>query len=298
MSDQEHLREKQWQQLSSYLDGQVNERERKIIEGQLSGDPELQRAYALLKQNRALLRNLPRRRATRNFTLTAEMAGQKQKSLNRWLLFPALSFASVISLALIILSFVVNPTANTTSLAAAPAAEMAAELDTAAREVNSPPPLIFWGGYQGPAYGYGGSPFAGKGGGGADEPQMLMMTPEPAVPAIGGPVVGVESTPLESAQGAEIAGAEPAAEAEIQSHAEDTSEGAALTGLILGLPPEAERGQKNVQQSGQETGPSQTAEQVRSAQLRWWLIRGALLILSLISAAGAVILWKRRQMMD
>lgn len=292
MSDQEHMSEKQWYQLSSYLDGQLNDRERKAIEDQLVSDPQLQHAYTLLKQNRSLLQNLPRKRAPRNFTLTAEMVGQKKQSNNRWLLFPALSFASVISLALIVLTFVLQPTVGgTPNLAALPSAEMVVQSDGTAED-GSVPPLIYWGGYQAPAYGYGGSPFAGKGGGGSDIPvDTMMMEAQPAAPEIGMPVVEAEQAPLESQLSVPApVENDKAAESEVEgSQQVEASQG----NLILGLPPMEDRGQQTASVNRDVASTSAATQDVR-ASLQWWIIRGALLILALLSAYGAYRLWKRR----
>lgn len=291
MSDQEHLSEKQWYQLSSYLDGQLNDRERKAIEDQLVSDSQLQHAYTVLKQNRALLQNLPRKRAPRNFTLTAEMVGQKKQTNNRWLLFPALSFASVISLALIILTFVLQPTVGgTPNLAALPSAEMAVQSDATAED-GSVPPLIYWGGYQAPAYGYGGSPLVGKGGGSDIPVGTMMMEEQSAVPEIGMPVVEAEQAPLES----QLSVPAPAEEDKAaESEVEGSQQGEASQGnLILGLPPVEDRGQQTASDN-RDVASTSTATQDARASLQWWIIRGALLIIALLSAYAAYRLWKRR----
>ncbi len=291
MSDQEHLSEKQWYQLSSYLDGQLNDRERKAIEDQLVSDSQLQHAYTVLKQNRALLQNLPRKRAPRNFTLTAEMVGQKKQTNNRWLLFPALSFASVISLALIILTFVLQPTVGgTPNLAALPSAEMAVQSDATAED-GSVPPLIYWGGYQAPAYGYGGSPLVGKGGGSDIPVGTMMMEEQSAVPEIGMPVVEAEQAPLES----QLSVPAPSEEdKKAESEVEGSQQGEASQGnLILGLPPVEDRGQQTASDN-RDVASTSTATQDARASLQWWIIRGALLIIALLSAYAAYRLWKRR----
>ncbi len=291
MSDQEHISEKQWHQLSSYLDGQLNDRERKAIEDQLVSDPQLQHAYTVLKQNRSLLQNLPRKRAPRNFTLTAEMVGQKKQSNNRWLLFPALSFASVISLALIILTFVLQPTVGgTPNLAALQPAEMAVQSDATAEDA-SVPPLIYWGGYQAPAYGYGGSPLVGKGGGSDIPAGTMMMEEQSAVPEIGMPVVEAEQAPLES----QLSVPAPAEEDKAaESEVEGSQQGEASPGnLILGLPSAEDRGQQTASVN-RDVASTSTATQDARASLQWWIIRGALLILALLSAYVAYRLWKRR----
>jgi len=64
----------EWQALSAYLDNQLSERETRQLEARLQIRPELQAGLEELRQTRAMLRSLPRRRAPRNFTITPAMA--------------------------------------------------------------------------------------------------------------------------------------------------------------------------------------------------------------------------------
>ena len=61
--------------LSAYLDGRLSPSEASRLEARLSTDKNLKTTFEELRQTRALLRQLPQRRAPRNFRLTPKMAG-------------------------------------------------------------------------------------------------------------------------------------------------------------------------------------------------------------------------------
>ena len=63
--------------LSSYLDGQLKPSETARLEARLSTDPSLRAVLDDLRSARGLLRQLPMRKAPRNFTLTPKMVGKK-----------------------------------------------------------------------------------------------------------------------------------------------------------------------------------------------------------------------------
>ena len=62
--------------LSSYLDGQLKPSETARLESRLSTDPTLRAVLDDLRSARGLLRQLPMRKAPRNFTLTPKMVGK------------------------------------------------------------------------------------------------------------------------------------------------------------------------------------------------------------------------------
>jgi len=62
--------------LSSYLDGQLKPSETARLESRLSTDPDLRAVLDDLRSARGLLRQLPMRKAPRNFTLTPKMVGK------------------------------------------------------------------------------------------------------------------------------------------------------------------------------------------------------------------------------
>ena len=86
--------------LSSYLDGQLKPSETARLEARLSTDPNLRAVLDDLRSARGLLRQLPMRKAPRNFTLTPKMVG-KNPPLPRS--YPAFRF--VTALASLMLAF-------------------------------------------------------------------------------------------------------------------------------------------------------------------------------------------------
>jgi anti-sigma factor RsiW len=86
--------------LSSYLDGQLKLSDSTRLERRLSSDPDLRSVLDDLRAARGLLRQLPMRKAPRNFTLTPKMVG-KNPPLPRS--YPAFKF--VTSLATLLLFF-------------------------------------------------------------------------------------------------------------------------------------------------------------------------------------------------
>jgi anti-sigma factor RsiW len=89
--------------LSSYLDGQLKPSETARLESRLSTDPGLRAVLDDLRSARGLLRQLPLRKAPRNFTLTPKMVG-KNPPLPRS--YPAFRF--VTALASLLLFFTVG----------------------------------------------------------------------------------------------------------------------------------------------------------------------------------------------
>ena len=80
--------------LSSYLDGQLKPSETARLEIRLSTDPNLRAVLDDLRSARGLLRQLPMRKAPRNFTLTPKMVG-KNPPLPRS--YPAFRFVSALA---------------------------------------------------------------------------------------------------------------------------------------------------------------------------------------------------------
>ena len=161
------LTPREWEQISAYLDQELPPAERARFEEKLRSSPDLQHGLQVMRLTRDTLRSAPRRKVPHHFTLTAEMAARRRPSLS---LFPAFSFASALSLALLILSLFVSPQSTAMpKLAAAPAAQMlemaaATQAPTAALET---PGIILWnpvvgmgggGGPPVPAEGFGGGP--------------------------------------------------------------------------------------------------------------------------------------------
>jgi|SRR5919108_2132812 anti-sigma factor RsiW len=89
--------------LSSYLDGQLKPSDSARLEARLSSEPGLRAVLDDLRAARGLLRQLPMRKAPRNFTLTPQMVG-KNPPLPR--AYPAFRF--VTALASLLLFFTVG----------------------------------------------------------------------------------------------------------------------------------------------------------------------------------------------
>lgn len=135
------------EKLSAYLDGQLKPSEVARLETRIETDPELASVLKDLREARGILRQLPQRRAPRNFTLTPKMVGQKPP-LPRT--YPVFRFATVLATLLLFFTFATN--------------YMAPRL--AQTTVSAP-------------YGIGGG-----GGGDSAEPELAMEAPaaEPAAP--------------------------------------------------------------------------------------------------------------------
>ncbi len=157
--------------LSAYLDGQLHPSDSARLESRLTSDAGLRAVLDDLRAARALLRQLPSRRAPRNFALTPKMAGLTPPEPRA---FPALRFASALAALLFLMAFAVNGLTPLAAgrLAAAPA----------------------------PAYGVGGGGGGGYGGGPETAPQesapaateaplqpfaaAILPTPTPAILSI------------------------------------------------------------------------------------------------------------------
>lgn len=93
--------------LSAYLDGQLPPADAARLEMRLKSDPQLRTVHADLTQSRTILRQLPARRAPRNFMLTPRMAGVKPPLPRS---FPFLRLASALATLLLFFSFTANLT--------------------------------------------------------------------------------------------------------------------------------------------------------------------------------------------
>ncbi len=91
--------------LSSYLDGQLKLSDSTRLERRLSSDPDLRLVLDDLRAARGLLRQLPMRKAPRNFTLTPKMVG-KNPPLPRT--YPAFRFVTAIATLLLFFTLGVN----------------------------------------------------------------------------------------------------------------------------------------------------------------------------------------------
>jgi hypothetical protein len=103
--------------LSSYLDGQLSSVDAARLEARLRTDPEMRSVLQDLRGARSLLRQLPMRKAPRNFTLTPKMVG-KNPPLPRS--YPVFRFAATLATIMLFFTYALNVLGP--QLAAQPAA--------------------------------------------------------------------------------------------------------------------------------------------------------------------------------
>ena len=89
----EDLSRREVEQLSLYLDGELSPKEAADIEAMLAENAEARRALEEFSATRMLMRSLPEVRPPRNFSLTSEMAGVREKSTA----YPILRFATALA---------------------------------------------------------------------------------------------------------------------------------------------------------------------------------------------------------
>ncbi len=68
--------------LSAFVDGALDARQITALDARLKAEPALAQALRQLQATRSLLRRAPQRKAPRNFTLTRQMAGERQRSFS------------------------------------------------------------------------------------------------------------------------------------------------------------------------------------------------------------------------
>ena len=142
--------------LSSYLDGQLKPSDSARLEARIASDPDLRSVLDDLRAARGLLRQLPMRKAPRNFTLTPKMVG-KNPPLPRS--YPAFRFVTALASLMLFftlgLNFVVPQMASQSPAfgyggggapdvfsAQAPAAESAPATEAPAAEAPAEEPSI------------------------------------------------------------------------------------------------------------------------------------------------------------
>lgn len=123
-----NLTTRDYEMLSAYIDGQLAPGEQRKLEERLHARPELQVALEELRRTRMLLRQAPRRRAPRNFTLTPAMVGEQRRKPAPWAgWFPALSFTSALAALALVVTIVLQfapPGTTSQTIAMQPPAAM------------------------------------------------------------------------------------------------------------------------------------------------------------------------------
>ena len=93
------------EQLSAYVDGQLNDSESKRLKARLESDRELASVLSDIRSARNILNKLPKRKSPKNFTLTRQMVGLKPP-LPRT--YPLFRLATIFATVLFVFSFSVN----------------------------------------------------------------------------------------------------------------------------------------------------------------------------------------------
>ena len=202
-----------WQNLSDYLDRQLSPQAEAKLVADLKQNQGLKGALGDLQFSRALLKNLPRRHAPHNFTLSAESLPSRISSFP---FVPAFSLASVMCTLLLLFSLLFHSGSSSQSLEAVNSAPQAkaANPQADANNATAPTPEVFtWGETSsGQAMGLGGGPMDKA----APAPAAAALPPPEAAsrtiptqaPApMGAALTPVENTPIEG--GGPILGLRP-----------------------------------------------------------------------------------------
>jgi anti-sigma factor RsiW len=87
--------------LSAYLDGELTSAQKRKLESRLAGDARLRAALEELRATRRVLRQTPKLRAPRNFTLTPQMADIREKSSR---MLPTMQWVSALASILFVIT--------------------------------------------------------------------------------------------------------------------------------------------------------------------------------------------------
>jgi hypothetical protein len=109
--------------LSAYLDGELSQKEQLRLEARLERDPALQERLKALQHTVALVRNLPRVQAPRNFLLAPAIVAESRPGPTRRWVAPALTFATAASALICVAVLATNLVAG--GLASRPEAALA-----------------------------------------------------------------------------------------------------------------------------------------------------------------------------
>jgi len=133
------LADRDYEQLSAYLDGELKPEERALLEIRLKSDALLSEALSEMGATRHILRGLPQLRAPRNFTLTPAMVGLTDKRRERYpRSFYALRFSAALSALLlffVLLADVLMVSSPSTGVMPAAMAPSPAAMDMAEQEL-------------------------------------------------------------------------------------------------------------------------------------------------------------------
>ncbi len=275
------ISQKDWERISAYLDGQLDSKSAQKLMRDIDAQPGLRRAYEDLQRYKSIVKQIPIRRARRNFTLTPKMVGIKP--LPR--LVPVFRLASAVIAAIAVILFAIDllPSLGLRP-AAAPKAASAPQVESP--QATSSPEIIFWNGEQNftangvtsptavPGYGYGGGY-----GGGAPEPTQVAVAPPSAaaeaVPTEPAPPASLMALPPTPTVSPAERSTEAAADQAIQSGAESP---------ILGIPPASQQGQI-------VPAPGETLREAAAVPTESRVLTFLGIGLLMISAGGGILSW-------
>ena len=269
MNNKLGISNKDWINLSAYIDGALSEQERARLDKRLAESKDLQQELANLQRLKAAVHALPKKKAPRDFMLTPDMVKARKPQAN---LFASFRLASVAATILFLVAFAGEAIlkGNIFQGQQPAALEMEAALSRESDQAVEDPQIITWG-YSPEAKGLGG----GGGVGGAP----MAGSAEPMMP--------IEESPIELE--VEIPQDQPSLMAEPQEEELELASPGTGEALILGLRPETEgqviEAEKDVPRE-QERGLNITT-------LRW--VQGGLAAIALITGLIALILHFRRK---
>lgn len=288
------ISQKDWERISAYLDGQLDDKAAEKVKRDLDARPDLRKAFGELQRYKVILQQVPMRRARRNFTLQPGML--KVQPLPRLVPVFRLTSAVVAILAVILFAIDLVPSLSGLTLAAPKAAAPASE----SLESSAAPQIIYWNGqenYVSPSgvtapAGMGGGG-GGYGGGGGEAPSVanvqpteapvmpLTATPSPALleaiaplPEKGVPPISATPEPTPTLDPNTVA-TDTAMDQVIQSGAESP---------ILGIRPTEEQG-KII------PGPSEGMREAAAIQQPSRILTFIAGELLLLAAAGGILSW-------
>lgn len=105
------LSDRDYELISAYLDGEIDVRQKTVIENRLARDAQFKSAYEQLSRTRRLMRSQPLLRAPRNYTLSAKMLSASQTAPRAFLPLPLFlrtvsAFSSLVFLVLFGLNWI------------------------------------------------------------------------------------------------------------------------------------------------------------------------------------------------
>lgn len=299
------LSSKDWELLSSYMDGELNPRDKARVEARLSAQPEFREALDGLRRTKAILRKAPIRKVPRNFTLRA--ADVQPVKTPRWIPAMQWSSAAVALVAVFLFASQLVPgfrgLATTASEKAVDSEMGAPELAQSAQSLaavpaadQATPEVIYWGGPPAQANGLGGMGGGGSGDGSVDcsSPGVMCGGADPKLVVGGGAESGV-TTPMPFPQ-PPISNMLPDLQTQPTEPARSAiaAEPVTGTGPILGVRPDADQGAvlPETITPAESLAVSDEAE-LRSAGQFLLMVAGGLLALALGLMITAI-LFKRK----